>query len=320
MSFKHKKKFSWESFFSKFQRSQLRLINRCYDQSFNNTSADDTKILIAKSILSQQINFKSDNINNYEFKVFSQFGDDGIIQFLIRRLNINQSSFIEFGVSDYKESNTRFLLMNNNWSGFVIDGSVDNIKMLKSQYYFWKYDLQALSAFITCKNINKLISKSNFNDIGLLHIDLDGNDYWIFKSLDLSNINPKIIIIEYNSVFGNHRFITTPYKSDFDRTQAHYSNLYCGASLGAIVHLAKLRGYSFIGCNLNGNNSYFIKNDLLDISGLKDLSIKNGYIESKFRESKNCEGRLNYARNKERLELIRGLPVYNIITNKIEKI
>src|SRR5687768_12224968 len=65
------------------------------------------------------------NLDEVEFQVFSQWGDDGIIQYLVNKLDIPNKTFIEFGVEDYKESNTRFLLISNNWSGYVIDGSAE---------------------------------------------------------------------------------------------------------------------------------------------------------------------------------------------------
>ena len=285
---------------------------------------DESLLLSNGKILSNQLKLLK-NINNnlplnsYEFKIFSQFGDDGIIQYLIQNIKLKNNSFIEFGVEDFNESNCRFLMMNNNFQGFVIDGSEENIQRLKNFNWFWRYDLQCEQSFITKDNINQLIAKSHFEDIAILHIDLDGNDYWIFENLDLSKINPAIIILEYNSVFGDERAISVPYKDDFVRTNYHYSNLCFGASLPALNHLAEKRGYSLIGCNSSGNNSYFIRNDLLT-DQIKKISAKEAYVESKFRESRDQNNQLTYIRGKDRIEIIKGLDVVNIITNQIEKI
>src|SRR5690349_11088291 len=82
-------------------------------------NSDETEILALGALLSkQQLSMSSTNINDYEFKIFSQFGDDGIIQYLVKNVRIDNEIFIEFGVENFLESNTRFLLMNNNWSGF----------------------------------------------------------------------------------------------------------------------------------------------------------------------------------------------------------
>lgn len=260
---------------------------------------------------------KINSLKEVEFQVFSQFGDDGIIQYLINKLKISREIFIELGVGDYKESNTRFLLMNNNWSGLVVDSSLENIQRLTKENIFWRYDLKALPIFITRKNVNKVIKTQGFNgEIGLLHIDLDGNDYWIWKEITV--IKPVIVILEYNSVFGTKRPITIPYKENFRRTVAHYSNLYWGSSLPALCLLSKRKGYVFIGCNSAGNNAYFVRKDSL--GRLKSLKPKEGYIESKYRESRDKESKLTYLSGKERLKAIKGLPIYNINTNKVEKL
>lgn len=262
-------------------------------------------------------NKKIKSLHEAEFKVFSQWGDDGIIQYLINHLEIENKTFVEFGVEDYLEANTRFLLINDNWSGLVIDGSEMNVAKIKKDEIYWKHDLIAKSAFITADNINQLIEKEGVSgEIGLLHIDIDGNDYWIWKALEV--VHPIIIIIEYNSKFGYERAITIPYKEDFVWTNAHYSNLYFGVSILALCDLAEEKGYSFIGSNSAGNNAYFVKNEFL--KDLKPLTAEEGYVESKFRQARDKNGNLNYLRGNEIMESIKGMPVYNTGSNKIEKL
>lgn len=267
-----------------------------------------------------QLLFQKNNIQSLhetEFKVFSQWGDDGIIQYLINYLDIEEKIFVEFGVEDYLESNTRFLLINNNWNGLVMDGSEANISKIKKNELYWKHDLIAKSAFITAENINELIEEEGIKgSIGLLHIDIDGNDYWIWKALKV--VDPIIMIVEYNSVFGCERAITIPYKSSFTRTEAHHSNLYAGSSILALCDLANEKGYSFIGCNSAGNNAYFIKNGYL--KDLKPLIAEEGYVLSKFRESRDKRGNLNYLSGEVRLKSIKELPVYNTRSKNIEKL
>ncbi len=95
-------------------------------------------LLMMGKLLSEQAKNKKQiaSLNEVEFKVFSQFGDDGIIQWLANNLEFSNKTFIEFGVEDYEESNTRFLLMNDNWSGFVMDGSRPNVEhIIRSEYF-----------------------------------------------------------------------------------------------------------------------------------------------------------------------------------------
>ncbi|MBK6479819.1 MAG: hypothetical protein IPF93_16610 [Saprospiraceae bacterium] len=203
------------------------------------------------------------NLNEAEFQVFSQFGDDGIIQWLVNKLPIPHKTFIEFGVENFRESNTRFLLINNYWAGLVIDGDKDNVDSIRKEQIYTFYDLQAECSFITSENINDLVETAKFNqNVGLLSIDIDGNDYWVWEKIEV--IKPIIIICEYNSLFGYEDPITIAYKPNFIRGKITPFNFY-GTSLKSACNLADSRGYCFIGCNSAGNNAYFIRNDFMHI-------------------------------------------------------
>lgn len=258
-----------------------------------------------------------DDINEAEFKVFSQWGDDGIIQFLINYLEIEHKTFIEFGVENYTESNTRFLLINNNWKGLIFDASEENMLQVKSSDIYWKYQLTAQQSFITKENINDLISSNNFKcEIGILVVDIDGNDYWVWQAIDC--VQPIIVIVEYNSLFGIERAISIPYKADFTRKNAHFSNLYYGASLPALCHLAEQKGYIFIGCNSNGNNAYFIRKD--KAKNLKEVEVAKGYKQASFKESRTEQNTLSYLNYNDAMELIKALPVINVVNSTAENL
>ncbi len=275
-----------------------------------------TKMMIGKLLASGII--KSglvENIHDAEFKVFSQWGDDGILQYLINILSVDNECFVEFGVENYLEANTRFLLLNNNWRGLVLDGSDANIDYIKADEIYWKYDLTAISRFVTAENINELLLSSGFKgEIGLLHIDIDGNDYWIWNAIE--STDPVVVSVEYNSLFGCERSITIPYKPDFERLEAHHSGLYAGCSLLALCDLADAKGYAFVGSNSAGNNAYFVRKNRLGV--LRQLTPREGYVKSKFREHRDEEGQLTFMSGNDALETVRGLPVYNTRTNTIE--
>jgi len=281
---------------------------------------DETELLALGSLLSkQQWLLNSTNFNDYEFKIFSQFGDDGLIQYLIKHIKIENEIFIEFGVEDYSEANTRFLMMHNNWKGFVMDGSEQNMVKLKTKRWYGNHSLKHKAVFITKENINELLSETGFKNIGLLHIDIDGNDAHILDELDLKELNPSIIIMEYNAVFGKERYISVPYEKDFFRTDKHYSNLYFGASLPALTYIAGNKGYGLIGCNIAGNNAYYVRRDLLNET-IKEKTIDEAFVMSKFRESRDKNFRLSYLDGDERYEMIKGLDVINVKTNEMEKL
>jgi len=256
-------------------------------------------------------------LSDVEFSGFSQWGEDGIIDWLIEKLPGIPKTFIEFGVDNYKESNTRMLLYLRNWRGFVIDGSSKNILNIKKQDVSWRFDLTANCAFIDRENINDLIKASGLSgDIGLLSVDIDGNDYWVWDAIN--TVNPAIVVCEYNAILGDLHHITIPYQTDFKRSQAHYSNLYFGASLPALIALGRQKGYCFIGTNSNGVNAFFIKEDFAP-SIIKSLDEVTAHPSS-IREARDSSGVLTFVRGGERLDIIRHLPVFDLKTNSIKQI
>ena len=280
----------------------------------------ETQLLLTARSLSETVKNKGPvaTLSEVEFKVFSQCGDDGIIQWLVHHLEFPHQTFIEFGVENYRESNTRFLMMNNNWTGLVMDGSESNVAQIVNSEYFWKYELSAKAVFIEKENINSLLAQSGFdNEVGILHIDLDGNDYWIWEEITV--IRPIVAILEYNSVFGIDRAITIPYDKTFVRTRAHHSNLYFGASLRALHQLSAAKGYSFVGCNSAGNNAYFVRTDKLN-AVVRETTLEQGYVLSKARESRDRHGKLTHVSGQARLDAIKGLPIYNVNSGQIEKL
>lgn len=255
-----------------------------------------------------------DDLREAEFKVFSQFGEDGIIQYLIRRAKIPRhlQSFVEFGVESYLEANTRFLLMNDLWRGLVLDGDPANVKAIENHQFYWLSDLKAVATFIDADNINDVIRNAGHSgEIGLLSIDIDGVDYWVWEKLDV--VNPIIVIAEYNSVFGAERAVTVPYDPAFVRQKAHYSYLYAGCSLKALEMLARRKGYSLVGSNSAGNNAFFVRDDHLN--DLRALTTAQAYVESRFRESRDPEGRMSYISGADRLREIGDMPLVDLETN-----
>lgn len=296
------------------------LIKFLYKKFYNKLNYDVQKGLLLNGKILSSINNQKQNIESLdevEFQVFSQRGEDGIIQYIINKIEIPNKIFVEFGVETYTESNTRFLLMNNNWSGLVLDGSQKNIDFIKNDFIYWKYDITANQSFITKDNINELIKNyTQIKDIGLLSVDIDGNDYWVWEAIEA--IEPRIVICEYNSVFGAEKAVTVPYKSDFIRSKEHHSELYFGASLAAFCQLAEKKGYDFIGTTSAGVNAYFVRKDLS--APFKKYTSQKGFNESANRDSKGKNGELLFLRHHERMKVIEDFPVYDIDSERVESI
>lgn len=302
------------------KRKSLLTRLRSMVRSLFNIEISIGEIKVNQGVILAELNRskESKNIQNYEFKVFSQWGEDGIIQKLIDSVDIENKTFIEFGVEDFSESNCRFLMFKDNWSGFIIDSSGKNIERANNSYWNWRHDLQVCCSFVTRDNINDLMALSGFEpDAGILSIDIDGVDYFILESLTI--LRPRILIMEYNSTFGAVRPITVPYDETFDRSSKHFSNLYFGASLAALTYLAEKKGYSLVGTNSAGINAFFVRNDLMSHK-LKRMNAEEAFTVSKVRESRAQSGQLSLARGAAKLELIKGLPVLNVVTGEVEEI
>jgi tetratricopeptide (TPR) repeat protein len=253
------------------------------------------------------------NLSEIEFQVFSQNGEDGIIEWLVSHTDIPNTSFIEFGVGNFGEANSRFLLLNRNWRGFVMDSSEANMEELRDRPWFWKYDLTAQGAVVTAENINSLLSTAGFSgQLGILSIDIDGNDYWVRKAITV--VSPAVVICEYNGTLGNTAPIAVPYKPDFDRFAAHYSGIYEGCSIAALKYLAQERGYTFVGTNLSGVNAFFVRNDLA--KPVIDLLAEAKEFPLRKQGCRDHAGDIAYLRGLARFDLIKHLPVVDVRTGQ----
>jgi hypothetical protein len=301
--------------FIKLKNDYINLIPEIYEQLYNDRKSTKVNIGQIQARLNAQWPVV-DDIKQVEFQVFSQWGDDGIIQYLVSKLDIPNKTFVEFGVENYRESNTRFLLINNAWHGLVMDGSKENIEFIKKDKISYNFHLYAKQAFVTKDNINVLLIENFLNkgyasEIGLLSIDIDGNDYWVWQ--EIAVLQPIIVILEYNAAFGPVNKWVVPYKPDWRGPVEHHSRAYWGASVNAFCDLGKKKGYSFIGCNSNGNNVYFVRND--KIGDLKAKTSEEGFVDASFRlhESEKGEklGGLGAA------HMLRGLHIFDVEKDQI---
>jgi hypothetical protein len=235
------------------------------------------------------------------------------LEWLIQRLPISSPRFIEFGVEDYREANTRFLLINRNWKGLVMDGSSQNMKQVREDEIYWRHDLTASCAFVNRDNINGLIAQNGFaGALGVLSIDIDGNDYWVWEAIDV--VNADIIVCEYNAVFGDLQAVSIPYSPNFHRTTAHSSNLYFGASISALSFLARQKGYELVGTNRAGSNAFFVRRDLFH---LIDAAVESkSPLPSLARESRDKHAKFSFVAGLDRLREIGDMPVVRVNTGE----
>jgi len=256
------------------------------------------------------------DLTETEVKIFSQNGEDGIINYLVDKLKLNNKNFVEIGVGNYRESNTRFLYNTYHPKGLIIDCIDDMEKKVKPFVNLWKGDLRICNKQINSDNILDTLNQECDYEIDIFSIDIDSVDYWIVEKLK-KNIS-KIFVAEYNPVFGSEFEVTVPNISGFERNKYHYSNLCYGMSLRALINLMDKKNYYFIGTNLQKINAFFISKDFNKEEFFKNIKIKDldNYTNSNIRDSRDKNNNLSYLSGDKKFKEIEECRVINLKDNK----
>jgi hypothetical protein len=200
----------------------------------------------------------SKRLLRYGYKVYSQNDEDGIIAEIFRRIGATSRSFVEFGVESGVECNSVKLLIEG-WRGLWIESNSASAGAIRDNFapFIAENKLVLQESRVTAENINALIGQGGFaGEIDLLSIDIDGNDYCVWKAIDV--VNPRVVVIEYNATLRPPMALVVPYRAD---AQWDGSNYY-GASLEALVRLAAAKNYRLVGCSIAGVNAFFVRRDL----------------------------------------------------------
>ena len=194
----------------------------------------------------------------YGYKVFSQNDEDGIIAEIFARIGATNRRFVEFGVETGSECNTVKLLVEG-WRGLWIEANPESAGLIADKFapFIVSRALTVAESVVTAENVNELIGRGGLTgEIDLLSVDIDYNDYWVWKSI--SAVAPRVVVIEYNATLRPPMSVTVPYRPD---GRWDGSNFY-GASLEALVRLGADKGYRLVGCSLAGVNAFFVRSDL----------------------------------------------------------
>lgn len=246
----------------------------------------------------------------WEFSVYSQFGEDGLLQYLTAQVPIARKLFVEFGAQRYTEANTRLLTVQDHWSGLLLEADGDAVAAIRQNPIYWQFNLKAVQAMVTRENINALLRDNGMSgEIGVLSIDIDGNDYWVWEAI--TEVQPAIVVIEYNHRYGPERAVTIPYDAQFSRGRAHSSMIYYGASLAALHRLGERKGYALVGCTRAGNDAFFVRRDLLR-PPLEARTPGQAFVAGQFRESRDAQGQLLFLSAEEEQAILSTLPLVNV--------
>lgn len=234
----------------------------------------------------REIGFKM----GFEFKIFSQHGEDGILLYIFSKIGTTNRHFVEIGCGP-GHHNTANLAINHGWSGLLVDKTKECVDWSRD---FFEREMgsdsskvKVIQCCVTIENVEPLLSENGLSgEIDLLSIDVDGNDYWIWKAINKTN--PRVVVIEYNASIDPERCVTVKYNPEFNRMGDGGEWCYHGASLTALIKLGRDKGYQFVGCNSHGYNAFFIRNGLLR-DKIEQISVKDAYYP--------CQGRENMSLN-----------------------
>jgi hypothetical protein len=218
---------------------------------------------------------------SWEFSGFSQNGEDGILDYLSRKLVKSNRYFIEIGASDGIENNTAWFAHGRKFSGLMIEGNRLTVDRGQAVAHF-ATDLRWL--FVNKENINTLIEWTVYKNPDIFSLDIDGNDFYIAKLIFEAGFRPKIFIVEYNSSYGPTDEKTVIYDEDFNLKHMHSTQLYYGVSISGWKSFFKGHGYKFVTVDSNGVNAIFIDPSEFDesfVEHLQGLDFKENFYQMK---------------------------------------
>jgi hypothetical protein len=201
-----------------------------------------------------QRRYATADLGAHDLRVWSQNGEDGVLAEILARVGIGDGFFVEFGVEDGLECNTRFLAEVLGWSGVYFEPDPDKFPILSARFAN-RGDVVTVNEFVMPATVNAQFEAAGVPEtFDVLSIDVDGQDYWIWEALD--GYRPSVVVIEYNSSLpADERLVEPRGAGPWDHTS------YGSASIGALVQLGRRKGYELVHLELAGVNAFFVQTD-----------------------------------------------------------
>jgi len=272
-----------------------RLLQNLIKNAFYNYWIELKLLIGQSSILASRLSYGNVKyLVDTEVKIFSQWGEDGILDFLCAKLEIDRPRIIEIGVGDFSECNSRYLIYSRSASVVAVDIDEKLSSSLAIRHAAWRTSLTPLIYEANSDNARSLISKSReiLDEIDILIIDIDGIDFWVLRELNLEEV--KVIVVEYNSFFGSSASVSVPNFENFNRYKYHHSGAYYGASLGAFHNFLSQSGYTFLGVNRQCTNAFFVNTEFRNLfNELRIPPLKNCALKT-VRDLRGEKGEMTY--------------------------
>jgi len=236
----------------------------------------DKRRIAMESFLDNNMFAAKTRLDSASFDIFTYHGEDGIIGYLLRNLGNVNKKFIDIGAGDCITGNCACLAVHYNWSGVFIDANKNQLSIGK-RFYKSNSKVNFVETFVAPDTIDELLSTlCKGEEVGLLSIDIDGNDYWIWKAIE--TIRPAIVVIEAKVEYGIQDLIV-PYNTENYRSN---NEMYNGASVKAFEKLARKKGYKLVGANKQGYNLFFVKSEASVFGYSADKLLENESIQQSF--------------------------------------
>ena len=208
------------------------------------------------------------DLNRHRSRVHSQFGEDGILRRIFEIVGAQNRFCVEFGGYDgITMSNTARLIREEGWSGRFIEADPEQFARLASNYRDTP-SVRAVQAMVRADNIEALLDELGApRDIDLLCIDIDGNDYWVWRAIE--RFRPRVVAIEFNGAYPPPRKWVMAYNPGHRWAEDDYY----GASAQSLCDLGKAKGYELVCCEEEGANLFFVDAALYPLFAIPDNSI-----------------------------------------------
>jgi hypothetical protein len=211
------------------------------------------------------------------FKVFSQFEEDGLLLYIFSIISPKNRRCVEICAGDGQECMSANLIINHGWEALLFDGNEEMVKsgnkFFASHPKTWLYPPKFVHAWITRDNINQLLADNGFmGEIDLLSLDIDGNDYWIWKALHA--VSPRVFICETQNAVPHDKTVTQPYSENWHLDAEHSASGFFSVSLAAMQKICVEKQYRLVGINRYGFNAIFMRNDV-GIEYFPEISVES---------------------------------------------
>jgi hypothetical protein len=193
-------------------------------------------------------------LNARRFRLRSQNEEDGVLLALLEAAGWGGRRFVEIG-SGKSGGNSAGLAHECGWTGLLLELSERSVELARAKFA-GNRGVTAAAARVTPANVNALLAEHGYDvDVDVLSIDIDSYDYWVLEAL---MVTPRILVLEYNALFGPERRVTIPLDQPLDTTPKGYN----GASLAALTALAGTKGYRLVTCENAGVNAFYLRADV----------------------------------------------------------